>query len=281
MSQSQTINIRGAKGGFSAFRPPPATTEKRGFGGPLMSLLFHAALIAGTYVTWQHVLAPAEETHAVPVELVTIAPSTNIAAEAPPPEKIEIPKPSLQAPPLPDFAQAEPAPEPPIPQFKILPEKSQTETQDTEKKPSAQDFSALLNKLTQAQNPDKAAKTGPRAVTGIGNPNLATATLVDALISQIKPCWNVGAVAGAPHPSDLVVSFDLKLNRNGTVAGLQLLPESIARATVNPYTKAAVEAASRAIYACQGQGFRLPPDRYNEWSEINPLNFDPRQMMGQ
>jgi len=276
MPQSQTISIRG---GFSAFRPPPPTTEKRGLSGPLLSVLFHAALIAGTYVTWQQVLAPAEESHTVPVDLVTIAPQTNIAPEAPPP--IEIPKPSLEAPPLPDFLQAEPAPEPPIPQIKIAPEKTETQTQDTEKKPSAQDFSALLNKLTQAQNPEKTAKTGAKTVTGIGNPNLATATLVDALISQIKPCWNVGAVAGAPRPSDLVVSFDLKLNRNGTVAELQLLPESIARATVSPYTKAAVEAASRAIYACQGQGFRLPPDRYNEWAEINPLNFDPRQMMGQ
>jgi hypothetical protein len=47
----------------------------------------------------------------------------------------------------------------------------------------------------------------------------------------------------------------------------------------NSYTRAASEAARRAIYQCQP--YRLPADRYNQWREINPLRFDPRQMMGQ
>jgi hypothetical protein len=80
--------------------------------------------------------------------------------------------------------------------------------------------------------------------------------------------------------NDLVVKFLLRLNRNGTVAGLQLAPETIARATTNPYTRAAAEAASRAIYECQKTGYRLPPERFSEWSDIT-LNMDPRQMMGQ
>jgi hypothetical protein len=25
----------------------------------------------------------------------------------------------------------------------------------------------------------------------------------------------------------------------------------------------------------------LPPDRYSDWSEINPFHFDPRKMMNQ
>ena len=47
----------------------------------------------------------------------------------------------------------------------------------------------------------------------------------------------------------------------------------------NPYTRAAAEAASRAIYQCAP--YKLPAERYSEWQEINPLRFDPRQMMGQ
>ena len=47
----------------------------------------------------------------------------------------------------------------------------------------------------------------------------------------------------------------------------------------NPYTRASSEAASRAIYQCQP--YRLPAESYNQWREINPLRFDPRQMMGQ
>jgi hypothetical protein len=47
----------------------------------------------------------------------------------------------------------------------------------------------------------------------------------------------------------------------------------------NPYTRAAAEAASRAIYQCAP--YNLPAKRYSEWREINPLRFDPREMMGQ
>ena len=39
------------------------------------------------------------------------------------------------------------------------------------------------------------------------------------------------------------------------------------------------EAASRAIYQCAP--YNLPAKRYSEWREINPLRFDPREMMGQ
>ena len=46
-------------------------------------------------------------------------------------------------------------------------------------------------------------------------------------------------------------------------------------------SEAAAEGASRAIYQCQNKGYRLPPERYSDWSEINPLRFDPRQMMNQ
>jgi len=53
---------------------------------------------------------------------------------------------------------------------------------------------------------------------------------------------------------------------------------SSAAATIG-YTRAASEAASRAVYQCQP--YRLPADRYSLWREINPLRFDPRQMMGQ
>ena len=38
------------------------------------------------------------------------------------------------------------------------------------------------------------------------------------------------------------------------------------------------EAANRAIYQCAP--YKLPATRYNDWKEINPLRFDPREMMG-
>jgi hypothetical protein len=63
------------------------------------------------------------------------------------------------------------------------------------------------------------------------------------------------------------------------MARLQMTPGTAMAAAGNGYTRAAAEAASRAIYQCQP--YRLPADRYSVWREISPLRFDPRQMMEQ
>ena len=76
-----------------------------------------------------------------------------------------------------------------------------------------------------------------------------------------------------------MVDYDLSLNPDGTVGRLQMTPGTAAAAAGNTYTLAAAEAASRAIYQCQP--YRLPPDRYSTWREVNPLHFDPRKMMEQ
>jgi hypothetical protein len=101
-----------------------------------------------------------------------------------------------------------------------------------------------------------------------------TADLVDALRSQIAQCWS--PPTGAPNPQDLVVDFDLVLNPDGTIAQP---PQSAAAQSRNPYTRAAAEAARRAIYSCEP--YKLPADRYSQWREINPFRFDPRQMQNQ
>lgn len=273
-SQSQTRSINRALGQ----RPPRPTTARGPRAGLIVSLLLHAALIGATYFTWSRMVNVSEESHAVPVDLITISKETNVAAMAPPPppepQKIEIPTPQLEPPALPQFEEVEPAPEPPIPQFKIEPEKKaeQKNNQPT-KKQTNQDFSALLNKLTAQPKTPPNAKVGPRTVQGIGAANAMTADLADALKSQIYQCWS--PPVGAPNANDLVVEFDLSLNPDGTPASAN----SDALRSGNPFTRAAAEAARRAIFQCQP--YKLPADRYSQWREINPLRFDPRQMMGQ
>jgi len=104
---------------------------------------------------------------------------------------------------------------------------------------------------------------------------MMTADLADALRGQIYRCWS--PPTGAPNANDLIVDYDLSLNTDGTVARLQMTPGTAATAALNAYTRAAAEAASRAIYECQP--YKLPQDRYSMWQEINPLRFDPRKMM--
>jgi len=274
--QSQTRSI---KGGF-AQRPPRPTTARGPRAGLAVSLLLHAALISATYLTWSRMVNVSEVSHAVPVDLITVTRVTNIAAMAPPPPptppKIEVPVPQMEAPALPQFNDVEPAPVPPMPQFKIQPEKK-TEQQNTEtkQKQNSQDFAALLNKLTAPAKTPPNVKVGPRTIQGIGAANAMTADLADALKSQIYQCWS--PPVGAPNANDLVVDFDLRLNPDGTVASAG--SPALSNANPNPYNRAAASAGEAAIFKCQP--YKLPADRYSQWSEINPLRFDPRQMMNQ
>lgn len=261
-------------------RPTTARGPRYGVG---LSLLFHGAILAAALVTFNRNLATPEESHSVPVDLVTIAEKTNVAAQAPPAPplpKVEIPTPAPSPPSEPHLRDVEPAPVPPVPQFKVqkdeTPKDDQKVTRD-DTKSDKDNFAALLNKLTTPEKPVKNARVGPRAIQGIGSANMMTADLSDALKSQIYKCWS--PPVGAPNANDLVVEFDLNLNQDGTVARVAMAASSQVAAAANPFTRAAAEAASRAIYQCQP--YRLPPDRYAQWREISPLRFDPRQMMEQ
>jgi len=246
------------------------------------SILFHGLIFAAALLTFHRTFETPDESHIVPVDLVTIANQTNVTAQAPPappkPEKIDIPPSPPQPPPEPQLQDVEPAPVPPVPQFDIAKEKPPPQEKPVEpKKNTQEDFNALLNKLTASQKPVNTAKAGPRVIQGIGAGNMMSADLADSLRGQIYRCWS--PPTGAPDARDLIVDYDLTLNPDGTVGRLQLTPGSAMAAAANSYTRAAAEAASRAIYECQP--YRLPPDRYGQWREINPLRFDPRQMMEQ
>src|SRR5579872_2709450 len=178
-SQSQIPTSRPSRG---KRRPPRPTTARGPRAGLAISFALHAGLIAATYLTWNRMVdTMSEESHAVPVDLITVAQQTNVAAQAPPPDKIEIPKPTVDQPALPEFSQVEPAPEPPVPKIKIKPDKTDQDQDKAPKKPTNQDFAALLNKLTAAQTPPKNAKTSTRTVQGVGAANMMTADLSDAL----------------------------------------------------------------------------------------------------
>jgi outer membrane biosynthesis protein TonB len=262
------------------YRRTHATTAQGPRYGVLASAAFHGLIFAAAIFTFQRNFDSAEDSNVVPVDLVTVADVTNVAAQAPPtpePEKMDIPVPANEPPPEPQMQEIEPAPVPPMPKFDIEKDVKPKPKPAPPKKTAAQDFAALLNKLTTPEKPARNAKPAERVIPGIGSGNAMTANIADALKSQIYRCWS--PPTGAPDARDLVVDFALRLNQDGTVARLQMTPGTQVAAASNAYTRAASEAASRAIYQCQP--YRLPLDRYNVWREINPLRFDPRQMMEQ
>jgi len=263
-------------------------------GSPLgiaVAVLLHAVVIVATLLTWsQHTLDMSDETPMVPVDLVTIAPKTNVMAMAkqqpvapPKEEPVQAPTPE-PAPPTPSAAQDEsappetstqPAPQKSVPQ--VVPKTKPVQDQKKDKF-DINNIMALLDKRAPAASSTPNARAANRNVKGFGEQTAMTADLSTALSSQVQQCWS--PPVGAPDPRKLVVDFDLFLNQDGSIAQPpQLVGNSAAAAASDPYVRAAADAAKRAIYTCAP--YKLPADRYSQWNEINPFHFDPRQMMGQ
>src|SRR5579871_2039160 len=181
--------------------------------GLIVSVLLHAGIIAGTLVTLQHAHLEllAESAPVVPVDLVTIAPKTDISPtitfrpklndEQIEPQKLDVTPPKL--PPI--EQQAEAAPPDQAPSEPVLPKPRPAPTPiekpkrmvEQPKKKTEEDFSALLNKLTAPTAAPKNAKLASRNIRGFGDQSAMTVDLSDALSSQIARCWN--PPIGAPR----------------------------------------------------------------------------------
>lgn len=279
--------------------------DRRSSVGLIGSVVLHAAVIAATLFTWQHRLDITDETPpVVPVELVTIGDKTNIKAVAPKQEDIKLPEkdatieapkvdeatpppeqmaapdievapppPKAEPAPPPQEAKSEPVvtpkPAPPVPRMRPRPPapKKKKAKFDVNK------IMALLNKQQPASRSAARGQTGEHARRGIGAANAMTMDLQDALLNQIEQCWS--PPVGAPNAAQLIVNFEVFLNRDGSIARP---PQLTGQSGSGSYAAAAAAAARRAIYTCAP--YKLPPDRYSQWRDIT-MTFDPRKMMGQ
>jgi len=251
----------------------------------------HAGIIAATLFSFSHSLDITDQSPpVVPVDLVTIGAKTNIApmvkvqpkeppkeeAQPPVPDQVQqapaTPQKEEAAPPPPEAASSQPIPQKPAP---VVP-KTKPQPDQKKDKFDLDAVSALLDKRAPMAASSPNAKVGNRTIKGIGQQNAMTADLEAALYNQITQCWT--PLAGAPDASQLIVTFRLFLNPDGSIAQPPQLSGSSASSGGNPYARAAAEAARRAIYTCAP--YRLPVDRYNEWRDIS-FTFDPRKSMGQ
>jgi outer membrane biosynthesis protein TonB len=285
------------------FEPTTAREPRVGIAG---ALVLHGAILAAALFTFQHKFDPVDQaTPIIPVDLVTFSQKTNIMPTVAHRQVVEHHEdiqppapapPTIPAPPVPKPPPiAEPAPEPapipkpllqkPTPTPKPVAEKPAPDVKPVQKlaeakpvkKPSTDDFSALLNKLTTPTDAPTHARAADRTVKGVGAMNAMTADLVDALKNQIAQCWS--PPVGAPNPEQLIPTFRVFLNPDGSVSQApQLSAASQARAASNPYMRAAADAARRAIMTCQP--YKLPGDKYNTWRDVT-IDFDPRQMIQQ
>jgi len=266
--------------------------------GLLFAIVMHAAviLLAAFYIVRVTPMpVPAND---IPVDVVDVAPETNIKAAAPKDEKpAEKPAPEAAPPVPPESAPPEPPanqailapeekpapkkPEPPKPQEKPKPP-AEDKPKDEHFDPNA--VQVLIDKAKKQQKKDQktadapapGADDKPREKAGAGTANTVDVTdlLINAMKRQVGACWSFPA--GAVQPEDLVVWIDIQLRPDGNLVGAPQVEE---QGRMNePYFRAAAEAAVRAINRCQP--YDLPAEHYDVWKEMR-LSFDPRHMVGQ
>ena len=258
------------------------------------SAAIHAAVIGATLIVWPHALDQSDEPPIViPIDLVTVADETNIAATTAEEPKVETPPKEQPAPePPPEQAEAPPDPEPaplpedakPVEKVEATPPPPPTVRLMQKPKPDQpqQKFDpdkilALLDqKAPKPVTPPPNAAKGVKTQVGIGAQTALTMSEVDAFKAQMKECWN--APVGAPSPEQLIVGVHVSFTQDGHLQQPpRLTSETRAEAAGNPYMRAAAEAALRAISVCEP--YRMPADRYNSWREMDLL-FDPSKMVG-
>jgi outer membrane biosynthesis protein TonB len=200
----------------------------------------------------------------------------------PKPPKPTPPKPVEPTPPDPAalndlLKKVEETPPDPKPEPKPKVEKP-VETKKVEKKKPVlkiDDIAAFLNK----QKDEKTAPAKPSKETGApkqaaqdaqGNDAAMTATIIDALVSKVKECFNVPPAA---RDANLTVKIHFQLNPDGSVVGQ---PE-VSSASTDPIFDATARAAVSAIVECQK--YELPPDQYELWKD-NTLDFNPNLLFG-
>lgn len=281
--------------------------------GVTVSAAIHGTIFALTVIAWPFSRDdPFADSHVVPIELVTIADETNIraqtetekpepepkpAAEPEPEQKVAMAEPEPPPPPEPEAELApeplepeptppEPAPEPEPPKAEVKPPPKTPRPKPAPpkpEKPREKEFNLdeIMGVIDRSQQEPKretgeervasAERTVPRAGLGTG----LTMSETDALLAQMRRCWN--PPIGAPNPDQLIVDVYFRLRQDGTLAAPPELVDSMAVMAGDSYYRAAAEAAKRAVIQCAP--YKLPPEKYETWSEIK-LTFDPRKMAG-
>jgi hypothetical protein len=90
----------------------------------------------------------------------------------------------------------------------------------------------------------------------------------------VQRCWNVGALSSEALQTTVVVGFDM--SRDGVPDGGSIRLVEFTGGS-REAAQQAYEAARRAVIRCGAQGFDLPLESYDRWSEVE-LIFNPNGM---
>ncbi len=160
---------------------------------------------------------------------------------------------------------AEPKPEP-------APAPAATETAAAPE-PDAPTNDAVADALAEALAGEQSDTPAPGTGMAPSGPPM-TGGEKDALVIAVKQCWNVGALS--TDALNTVVTVGVSMDQSGMpitnsihMIGYEGGDETAANQ--------AYEAGRRAIIRCAKNGYPLPPEKYEQWREVE-IVFNPEKM---
>ncbi|MCB2128833.1 MAG: hypothetical protein KDE03_07080 [Rhodobacteraceae bacterium] len=165
-----------------------------------------------------------------------------------------------------------PAPKPePDPAPKPEPEPVQT----TEAEPVKEDApdTAVNDAVAAAIAGDVAEQPAPGTGTASSGPPM-TGGEKDALVIAVKQCWNVGALSTDALKTIVTIGVSMDPSGKPISSSIQLLGSEGGN---DASVRQAFEAGRRAIIRCGQNGFPLPPEKYDQWQDVE-IVFNPEKM---
>ncbi|MCA3443624.1 MAG: cell envelope biogenesis protein TolA [Rhodobacter sp.] len=96
----------------------------------------------------------------------------------------------------------------------------------------------------------------------------------DALRVAVQACWNVGTLSSDALLTTVTLGVTVARNGIPDTASIRMIGfEGGSEASA----RQAYEAARRAIVRCGARGFQLPPEKYEQWRNIE-MTFNPEKM---
>ena len=274
------------------------------FGLPI-SLALHIGVFGG-FTFFAAEAKPLAEAKIIPVEILTVAPETNVSAAIKPPKPAAIPEeqPEIMTSPTPMENAEEVAPEVNITpkeqpviekQAEVIPEISEEAEPviELEPEPDPEPETPVFDLDALSGLIDKTRETAPEAnqqvaleseiaqtrydniarrAEGIGNGQAATEA--DLVANAMYKCWRMPAAA--KDAENLQVRLNVKLVIGGHVESVTLIDQAASRrlSPGNEYWDIAERGAIAAVNKCAPYDF-LPEARYGIWRELI-LNLRPQ-----
>lgn len=148
---------------------------------------------------------------------------------------------------------------------------AETKPAETPAKPQTPAASATATEDAVAAAVAAAAASAPAASSAQAGPPM-TGGEKDAFRLAVNACWNVDPGA---EWARVTVTVGFSLGQDGRVIGdVRMVSASGGN---DAQTSTAFQAARRAILRCGSSGYKLPPEKYDQWQNVE-ITFDPSGM---